>query len=89
MFIALYPASIVPEENGHGFYVRFADFPEALTSGDDLEDALLPAGNLREPLREIARADFDHRILFDVVSELTPGFDVLDQFGQTFGVESV
>jgi tetraacyldisaccharide 4'-kinase len=29
-----------------------------LVTSDDLEDALLPAGNLREPLHEIARADF-------------------------------
>ena len=40
MFIATYPASIVREENGQGFYVRFTDLPEALTGGDDLEDSL-------------------------------------------------
>ena len=29
-----------------------------LVTADDLDDALLPAGNLREPLHELARADF-------------------------------
>jgi len=29
-----------------------------LVTADDLDDALLPAGNLREPLRGLARADF-------------------------------
>jgi antitoxin HicB len=43
MFIASYPARILREENGRGFYVRFADLPEALTGGDDLEDALVQA----------------------------------------------
>ena len=43
MFVASYPARIVPEVDGRGFYVRFADLPEALTSGDDLSDALLQA----------------------------------------------
>lgn len=42
MFTASYPASFLPEE-GHGFHVRFPDFPEALTSGDDLEDTLAQA----------------------------------------------
>ena len=43
MFIATYPASILREENGRGFYVRFTDLPEALTGGDDLEDSLAQA----------------------------------------------
>jgi antitoxin HicB len=43
MFIATYPASIYREENGHGFYLRFVDLPEALTGGDDLEDSLTQA----------------------------------------------
>ncbi len=40
MFAAMYPASVLREENGRGFYVRFKDLPEALTGGDDLEDSL-------------------------------------------------
>ncbi len=45
MFTATYPATILPEENGHGFYVRFTDLPEALTGGDDLEDTLIQAAD--------------------------------------------
>ena len=35
----IFPAILVPEEGG-GFVVSFPDFPEALTSGGDLEEAL-------------------------------------------------
>jgi len=45
MFIATYPASVLPEENGQGFYVQFPDLPEALTSGDVQEDALAQAAD--------------------------------------------
>jgi len=45
MFIATYPASILREEDGKGFFVRFADLPEALTSGDDMEDSLKQAAD--------------------------------------------
>jgi len=45
MFTAAYPASILPEENGKGFHVRFRDLPEALTGGDDLEDTLVQAAD--------------------------------------------
>ena len=38
---------------------------------------------------QIARADPDHRILFDVVAQLALGLDVLHQPGQAFGVEPV
>ena len=38
---------------------------------------------------EIAGADLDHRILFDVVAQLAPLLDVLHQAGQAFGVEAV
>ena len=38
---------------------------------------------------EIAAADEDHRFLLDVVAQLAPRFDVLDQLGQAFGVEAV
>ena len=38
---------------------------------------------------EIAGADLDHRILFDVVAQLALGLDVLHQAGQALGVEPV
>lgn len=38
IFTATYPASFLPEANGHGFHVRFPDLPEALTGGSDLDD---------------------------------------------------
>ena len=45
MFTATYPASLIREENGKGFYVRFPDVPEALTGGDDLDDTLAQAAD--------------------------------------------
>jgi antitoxin HicB len=45
MFTASYPATILPEETGTGFHVRFPDLPEALTGGDDLEDTLVQAAD--------------------------------------------
>ena len=45
MFVATYPASILPEENGKGLFVRFPDLPEALTGGDDLGDSLAQAAD--------------------------------------------
>lgn len=45
MFIATYPAIILREENGRGFFVRFPDLPEALTGGDDMEDSLAQAAD--------------------------------------------
>ena len=40
MFTATYPATLVPEKNGKGYHVRFADLPEALTGGNDLDETL-------------------------------------------------
>ncbi len=59
MFMATYPAALVPEPGGKGFHVRFSDFPEALTGGDDFEDALREAGDcLAEAIAgRIARGD--------------------------------
>ncbi len=45
MFTASYPASFLPEEDGHGFRVRFPDLPEALTGGSDFEDTLTQAAD--------------------------------------------
>ena len=38
---------------------------------------------------EVAGADADHRILFDVVAQFALGFDVFHQLGQAFGIEAV
>ena len=38
---------------------------------------------------EVAAADLDHRVLLDVVAQLTPRLDVLDQPRQALGVEAV
>lgn len=38
---------------------------------------------------QVAGADADQRILFDVVAELAPSLDLLDRRGQAFGVEAV
>jgi antitoxin HicB len=45
MFTATYPASIHREDDGKEFLVRFTDLPEALTSGDDMEDSLVQAAD--------------------------------------------
>jgi len=59
MFTAAYPASLLREENGKGFHVRFQDLPEALTGGNDLEDTLMQAADcLAEALAgRIVRGD--------------------------------
>jgi antitoxin HicB len=43
MFSAAYPAQFLAERNGKGLFVRFPDLPEALTGGDDPEDAMVQA----------------------------------------------
>jgi antitoxin HicB len=45
MFVAMYPAIVLREEDGRGFFVRFTDLPEALTGGDDMEDSLVQAAD--------------------------------------------
>ena len=42
-----YPVTLAPEEDGT-FVVRFEDFPEAITQGDDIEDALAQAADCLE-----------------------------------------
>ena len=70
----------------------------ALHGAADLDVALLlePRGLAlaldveRLPLGfEVAGADPDHRVLLDVVAQLAPRLDLLDQPGQAFGVEAV
>lgn len=59
MFTASYPANFLPEKRGKGFHVRFPDLSEALTGGDDIEDALVQAADcLAEAIAgRIARGD--------------------------------
>jgi antitoxin HicB len=59
MFSATYPAHFQAETNGKGLFVRFPDLPEALTGGDDLDDALEQAADcLAEAIAgRIARGD--------------------------------
>lgn len=59
MFTATYPAAFLPERNAKGFHVRFADLPEALTGGDDLNDTRVQAADcLAEALAgRIARGE--------------------------------
>lgn len=45
MFTASFPARFLREQGGEGFHVRFADFPEALTGGEDFEDAFMEASD--------------------------------------------
>ena len=58
-FSARYPAALLSETDGRGFHVRFPDLPEALTGGDDLDDALAQASDcLAEAIAgRIARRD--------------------------------
>ena len=55
--------------------------PRGLALAIDFEGLLLGL--------EIAAANENHRILFDVVAQLAPRLDVFDELGQTFGVEAV
>lgn len=59
MFSATYPAHFQAETNGTGLFVRFPDLPEALTGGDDLNDAMEQAADcLAEAIAgRIARGD--------------------------------
>jgi antitoxin HicB len=41
----MYPAVLTPDEEGGGFVVRFVDLPEAITQGNDVEDALREASD--------------------------------------------
>ena len=45
MFTASYPAAFHPQQNRKGYWVSFPDLPEALTGGDDLQDAFPQAAD--------------------------------------------
>jgi antitoxin HicB len=47
MYSFIYPAILTPEEEG-GFTVRFVDLPEAITQGEDIDDALREAADCLE-----------------------------------------
>lgn len=47
MYSFIYPAILTPEEEG-GFIVRFVDLSEAITQGEDMEDALKEAADCLE-----------------------------------------
>jgi len=52
-----YPATLTPDPTG-GFVVTFRDWPEAITQGDSLEEALLEAADC---LEEAVAARIDDR----------------------------
>jgi len=53
----IYPATLTPDPTG-GFVVTFRDWPEAITQGDTLEEALLEAADC---LEEAVAARIDDR----------------------------
>lgn len=48
MFGYEYPVTLVPDENDGGFVVTFEDYPEAITQGEDVADALREAEDCLE-----------------------------------------
>ncbi len=53
----IYPATLTPDPTG-GFVVTFRDWPEAITQGDTLDEALLEAADC---LEEAVAASIDDR----------------------------
>ena len=43
----IYPATLIPEDEG-GIVVKFTDMPEAITQGEDVQDALREAADCLE-----------------------------------------
>ncbi len=48
MYRFLYPAALIPEKEDGGYVVRFPDFPETITQGDTVSDALKEAEDCLE-----------------------------------------
>lgn len=44
----VYPATLTPDIEDGGFVVRFVDFPEAITQGESVQDALQEATDCLE-----------------------------------------
>ena len=44
----VYPAQLTPDAKDGGFVVTFVDFPEAITQGDEMEEALREAADCLE-----------------------------------------
>ena len=42
----IYPATLTPDREEGGFVVTFIDLPEAITQGEDVEDALREAAGI-------------------------------------------
>ena len=45
MRIFEYPATLAPDQEAGGFVVTFRDFPEAITQGENVQDALSQAAD--------------------------------------------
>lgn len=44
----IYPVTLTPDNEDGGFVVKFIDFPEAITQGENVDDALLEAADCLE-----------------------------------------
>jgi antitoxin HicB len=44
----IYPVTLTPDNEGGGFVVKFIDLPEAITQGENVDDALLEAADCLE-----------------------------------------
>lgn len=44
----IYPANLIPDKKEGGFVVKFVDLPEAITQGENVQDALLEAADCLE-----------------------------------------
>src|SRR5215510_10902903 len=44
----VYPATFTPDPKGDGFVVTFVDLPEAITQGEEIEDALRESADCLE-----------------------------------------
>lgn len=45
LYATAYPVTLTPDETDGGFVVTFMDFPEAITQGETVEDALVEAAD--------------------------------------------
>lgn len=44
----IYPVTLTPDDENGGFVVKFIDLPEAITQGENVDDALLEAADCLE-----------------------------------------
>jgi antitoxin HicB len=45
LYETAYPVTLTPDETDGGFVVTFVDFPEAITQGETVEEALVEAAD--------------------------------------------